>query len=834
MAVDCGLTELHGVTAKSHLPGRLRLQDVSEEVNLPGALDVLLRNAVIDSYETSRINRSALIHYDAAHFSMERMLEALRDALAERRRAELQEGHDGERSRLVEQPFWELRSDLPERIRLRHPAIGHYPLVAQKVELTLVNLDGVRDYRVSGLTSGVLVHYDPERLQKADLIEELTEAVREVLRSGPLEPDTSLKQLSLSTTALALASTAVFVPALFPVAVVFTAMVATHIFVSASKAIFIEKTIKVDILDAIVIGLSLGFGHVFAAALMVWVVDLGHYLFASSAIESRKLLTKVFGKQTRKAWIIIDGAEVEVRVSEIQIGDHVVVRTGEQIPVDGVVIEGGAMVHQQALTGESAPAEKMEGDQVFAMTVIMAGTITVRAQEIGKNTNAAKSVRVIEESMEHKMRLQTRAEKFADNMVLPTLGLAAGGYMLAGRGSAIAIINSDFGTGIRVAAPIALMAFLFQAARHGIIIKNSAVLETLPDMDAVIFDKTGTLTDEIPAVGKVIASDTHFTEDEVLAFVASAEHRLTHPIARAIVEAAEGKGLELPFIDDSQCHIGFGIEVEVVDQGNLKVGSQRFMEREGVTIPQNIRKELANLHKEGKSAVFAAMNNRLIGIIEMHTSQRVEAIKVLETLRKRGIQHIYLISGDHEAATKAMAEKLGIDNYFAEVLPEDKAGYVRMLQDKGLKVAMVGDGINDAVALSQADYSISLRGADAVATDVADIVFMDGDLAKFDLLFEISDNLRRNIRHSFGLILVPNAICITGAMFGVMGLTTSLILNNGFNFLATINGMSPYFEAMAEEEAEERALLISSRTPNPTRSVEDASLTPHQVGGNQR
>ena len=830
MAADFGLTELHGVTVKNHLPGRLRLRRVSYNGNLSGALGDLLRGDVIDSYQTNSINGSALIRYDLGRFSKESMLEALCGALTAQRNSELREAHD-ERAIRLEPDKWEVRSDVPGRLRLRHPAIGRYPRVAQKVELALVNLEGVADYDVNGLTSGVLVRYDSCRLKKADLIEELTEVVREVLCSGPLEPDTSLRQLALSTAALALAGTAPFVPALAPVAAAATAIVSAHIFVSAFKAVFTEKKIKVDILDAIVIALSLGFGHVVAGALMVWVVDVSGYLLTSSSVESRKLLTKVFGKQTRKAWKIVNGTEVEVRVSELHVGDHVVVRAGEQIPVDGVVIEGDGMVDQQALTGESVPVEKTGEDRVFAMTMVMAGSITVRVEEIGENTNAAKIVRVIEQAMEHKVRLQSSGEKFADAMVLPTLGLAAAGYMLAGPGSAMGIINADFGTGIRMAAPIALIAVLSKAARNGIIIKNSGILETLAEMDTVIFDKTGTLTNQIPEVDRVHASDARFTEDEVLALVAGAERRFTHPIARAIVEEASQRGLRLPSIDDSNCHIGFGIEVEV-DRGNLKVGSQRFMAREGVTIPRDISEALTDIHKEGKSAVFAAMNNRLIGIIELRTSQRVEAINVIENLKRRGVHHIYLISGDHEAATKAMAKTLGIDNYFAEVLPEDKAKYVKMLQDKGHKVAMVGDGINDTVALSQADYSISLRGAAEVATDAADIVFMNGDLANFDLLFEISDNLRTNVRRSFGLILVPNTICIIGAMFGVVGLTSSLILNNGFNFLACMNGMLPYFDEMEKAETECRSL---SRPLPATKSSWERrrdSSEPHQVKGN--
>jgi Cu2+-exporting ATPase len=322
-------------------------------------------------------------------------------------------------------------------------------------------------------------------------------------------------------------------------------------------------------------------------------------------------------------------------------------------------------------------------------------------------------------------------------------------------------------------------------------------------MDAVIFDKTGTLTQETPMVGNVICCDgASFNEEKILAYVACAEKKFSHPIARAIRQRAAELNLQLPIIDDSQYHVGFGIDVQVNGDA-LKVGSMRYMQRESVLIPGHISSHLEDIHKEGRSAVFAAVNDHLVGVIELHASSRPEAYSIIKTLReKRNIEEIYLISGDHQAATRALAERLGIPNYFAEVLPQDKAKYVKMLQAKGLKVAMVGDGINDSVALSQANYSISLRGAADIATDIADIVFVEGNLSKFDMLFQISDNLRNNVRRSFGLIVVPNTVCIMGAFTGLVGLGTSLVLNNGFNTIATVNGLSLYNSVMEELETD--------------------------------
>jgi len=532
-------------------------------------------------------------------------------------------------------------------------------------------------------------------------------------------------------------------------------------------------------------------------------VDIGYTILDVTSKTSHQLLAKVFGKQTRKAWLLVDGQEVECKVADLKKDDLIVVSTGEQVPVDGIVVNGDAMIDQHALTGESAPVEKTEGDTVFAMTIAVAGKVVVRVTETGDNTNAAKIVRIIEHSMEHKVRLQSQAERFADLAVVPTLALGATGMGFVGADAMLAIINADYGTGIRIAGPTALLASLALAAKNGIVIKNANVLESLCQMDAVIFDKTGTLTQETPMVGNVICCDgAAFTEEKILAYVACAEQKFSHPIARAICQRAAELKLQLPAIDESQYHVGFGIDVQINGDA-LKVGSMRYMQRENVSIPGHISAHLEDIHKEGRSAVFAAVNDRLMGVIELHASSRPEAYPIITSLReKRGIEEIYLISGDHQAATRALAERLGIPNYFAEVLPQDKAKYVKMLQEKGLRVAMVGDGINDSVALSQANYSISLRGAADIATDIADVVFVEGNLAKFDMLFQISENLRKNVRRSFALIVVPNTLCIMGAFMGLVGLGTSLVLNNGFNTVATVNGLSLYNSVMEELETD--------------------------------
>jgi Cu2+-exporting ATPase len=586
---------------------------------------------------------------------------------------------------------------------------------------------------------------------------------------------------------------------LTPISYLLIGYFSADVFKEAATALFKEKKIKVDILDTVVILLTLMFGQIGAAAFMVWILDLADMLLQKTTKKSQKYLTDIFGEQPRYAWLLVDGAEVRTEVKDLKKGDHIVVGTGESIPVDGVIIDGGAMIDQQSLTGESTPADKQEDDHVYASTVIVAGKVTVRVEETGKNTLASQVISIINEASNYDVRLQSVGEKMADKMVIPTLGLGVMGYASAGTGALLAIINADYGTGIRVAAPIALLASLGNAAKNGILIKHSEVVEKLKEIDVVLFDKTGTLTNEIPAVSRIITADDTYNEDEVLFYTATAEQKFAHPIAAAILQKARDQNISLGKYDDSEYDVGLGINVKIGDNW-IKVGSSRYMEREGIAPPEAIKAALEESAERGQSAILTAINDQVAGMIELQSTIRDEAIDVIADLRANGIKEIVLISGDHEAPTKELAHQLDIDRYFAGVLPNEKADYVKLLQDEGKKVMMVGDGINDSAALSHADIGVSLKGASTIAVDVADVIFMDGTLTKFHYLFEVAENLQKNVKRSFLLVAVPNTVCIVGAFMGVFGLKASLVLNNGFNLIAAANGMLPYTETSEKED----------------------------------
>jgi Cu2+-exporting ATPase len=324
------------------------------------------------------------------------------------------------------------------------------------------------------------------------------------------------------------------------------------------------------------------------------------------------------------------------------------------------------------------------------------------------------------------------------------------------------------------------------------------------EIDTVLFDNTGTLTRERPEVGDIVTAYGH-TAEEVLLFAAAAERKFHHPIALAILHKAEELGLELPATDETEYKVGYGISVGV--NGHLiRVGSRRFMEMEGIVIPDAIEKKLEAVHEDGDTMVMVAIDERLGGALELRAALRPEVKDIIKGLRERGIKHLAIISGDHEAPTKKLAEELGMDRYFAQVLPADKADYVERLQAEGRKVCFVGDGINDSIALKKANVSISLRGATTIATDTAHIVFLEQGLGKLCELRDIARNLDHNIRRSWGMILVPNAACVVGVFSLGLGVGFSVLTNNVAALGALVNGILPMRE-VAKLEAERRHML---------------------------
>lgn len=695
---------------------------------------------------------------------------------------------------------WTIRHALPGRVRLYNPGLVRRRDVCQLVEREFMNTFGVDRYVTNELTGTVLVHFNPKQLTLSQIVTLLDAVTASAPDAEPSPVDLDLP-VNTASVALAVASR-FFVPALAPVSAALFLYSVIPSFKSAYEVVFKEKRVGVDVLDAIVVAACLATNQVLAGTVLGFTLSVSRRLVQKTEDDSKKMLLNVFGKQPRFVWLEVDGAEVETPLEKLKLGDVIVIHTGETVPVDGEVVDGMAMVDQHTLTGESAPVEKVKGDPVLASTTLIAGKVRVSVTSAGDQTTSAKLTRILNDTAGYKLKSQSRGEELADKAVVPTLALGGLGYAMTGVNAATAVVNCDLGTGIRMAAPIAMLTSLTLSAELGILVKDGRALEQLKNVDTFLFDKTGTLTRERPEVGRILTYET-YTENQILSWAAAAEKRFSHPIAKAIVEKARELKLDPPAIDDSKYHVGYGITVSV-DGHTVRVGSARFMEHEGIALPEALKAEIEAAHEEGHSLVMVGVDDRLGGALELHAAERPEAKAVIEGLRARGAKQLVIISGDHEQPTKKLAEKLGMDRYFAEVLPQDKAAYVELLQKEGRTVCFIGDGVNDSIALKTANVSISLRGASSIATDTAQVVLMEDSLVKLLQLRDVSQELSRNINRSWGVILIPNIICIAGALFGGFTVMHSMIFNQIGGLLAVGNGLLPLRKASAVRLEKER------------------------------
>lgn len=682
---------------------------------------------------------------------------------------------------------WAVKSSLPGRVRLVNPFFYKRNALFKKIEEIASSVPGVDAVKTNPLTTSVLVTYDTAKLSDDKIIYILENEIRHLDKKDFIFDKSGPTSLAINSSILIPTCVAsMLFPAFMPVSALIITYTAMPIFKKAWGAIK-KKQIKVDILDSVVIGASMLTGHLVTGAFMVLILDFADYLQSKTAEKSSKQLQELFGKSPRFAWLVKDGVDVEVSVNDLKEGNIIVVNPGEHIPVDGTVYEGEGLVDQHALTGESAPVEKTINAEVFASTVVVGGKLFVKVKNVGKNTVEAKIKSIVLKACQFKPAVMNKGEKIADRMVLPTLAMGGIAALTRSPGAAMAVVNCDLGTGIRVAAPTAVLAYLALAARKGIIIKRGDVLEKMKDLDIVIFDKTGTLTHDIPEVDKIECYDAE--KGQFLKFAASLEQKFTHPIAKAIVSHAKTSGIVLYSPEGVQMHIGYGVEANF-ENTLFKLGSLKYMQKEGIAIPDEVIEAAKLEQKDAYTVIFGAYNNRLAGKISLKSSIRSEAFEIIKRLKDNNIEP-YLISGDNRHATEATAKILGIDKFYSEVLPEDKKNYVDMFKKQGKKVCMVGDGINDSAALAKADVSVSLSGGSAIAVDVADVVFMDGDLKKFNELFTLSQEAEKTLNRSFKMITIPNTICIVGAMLGIFSLGHSLVFNNFFNFMSTVNAALP-------------------------------------------
>ncbi len=560
-----------------------------------------------------------------------------------------------------------------------------------------------------------------------------------------------------------------------------------------------EKQVSVDLLDVAATLAALATRRPITAAFVIWMVGIGDWLLDLSANNARSALSMLMRcKEPEALRILPDGKIETVSVGALQAGDHFVVQTGHGIAADGTVVSGVAEVDTKALTGESRLLPKKAGDPVFASTLVVAGELVVEVESSGKNTEAAKIERILNTVGSKPLTLQRNALDIASKLVLPTFGVAGLAAALSGDiERAVCVLITDFGTGFRIAVPTSALTAMTLAAREGVLVKGAQYLERLSKTDTIIFDKTGTLTSGSPEVVEVITSHG-MKEAMLIKWCASAEATHDHPVARALKAYAHEQGIELvrPEPGSEEYVVGMGLSA-CVEGRHVRVGRATWLESQQLRIPASFKRHLAHFRKQSESSLCVAVDDKVVGLVAYSDGTRRDSAAVVRRLQDNGRRKIVLLSGDSPEVARNLARTVGIDEAIGGLLPNQKADYVRRMQEAGHVVAMVGDGINDAPALAAADVGISIAGSTDVALETADVVLLHGGLARIERAFQISDQAMTSVRRNLGIIVVPNAIAIALGALGLIAPPLAAIINNGATFLAVMAATMPLLKTPA-------------------------------------
>jgi Cu2+-exporting ATPase len=593
-----------------------------------------------------------------------------------------------------------------------------------------------------------LYHNNKKKKQKQTLLRKKSQ--QDIKVDDPKEKTEEEKQadryLGANITSLALFA----ISSIYPVArlpgIALAVYSALPIYKRATMSAIKEKKLKNDVLNSLVVTGSLASGHYIISSLFTFISNLGTVVVLKSKSYSEEMLKGVFDQKVSTVWLLRDNVEIETPIEKVQIDDIIIIHTGGLVPLDGVIVRGEVTVDQHTLTGESIPVEKMVDDKVLASTVVIAGSARVKVTQTGQNTVVAKIESVLQNTSDFKTGIQLKGELWADKVATPILIAGVAVMPLSGIGLATAIFNCSPGNGIRLSASAQTLTHIILAAQKNILIKDGRVLEQLMDVDTVVFDKTGTLTKDEHEVSRILSANNDYTEDDILFYAAATEQRVNHPLAQAIIIKAAEHEFTMPDLSlaDHKYQVGLGVTANINNK-TIQVGSLKFMQQADISLPDEIKAEVQQAIAGGFSVVMVAAEGQVVGAIEIQAQLRPEARQIIKDLRQRGVKNLYILSGDQLEPTRQMANLLELDGYFHNVSPEDKSNIIEKLQKEGKKVCFIGDGINDVIAMKKANVSISLSGASTIATDVAQVIFMNGTLSELDELFALSHLLKRRL-----------------------------------------------------------------------------------------
>lgn len=558
----------------------------------------------------------------------------------------------------------------------------------------------------------------------------------------------------------------------------------------------LQRKIEVPVLDATAITVSLITKDFSTASSIMFLLGIGELLEEWTHKKSVDDLARSMSLNVSKVWLRTpENQEILVESSKIEKGDKVVVHMGNVIPFDGEVLDGDAMVNQASLTGESVPVQRTVGNTVFAGTVVEEGEIAIRVKEVEGNNRFDQIVTMIEESEKLKSELEGKAEHYADKLVPWTLGATGLTYLLTRNVTkAMSILMVDFCCALKLAMPISVLSAIREASLYNVTVKGGKFLEAVAEADTIVFDKTGTLTKAHPTVVDVVNFNDEYSSDDMLRVAACLEEHFPHSMAKAVVDAASKKGLSHEEMHTKVEYIvAHGIATSINGKRTV-IGSYHFVfEDEKCVVPAG-KEPLFESLPLYYSHLYLAIEGKLSAVICIEDPLRDEAAAVVTSLKKAGISKVVMMTGDSERTASVIAKKVGVDEYYSEVLPEDKAAFVEREKAKGRKVIMIGDGINDSPALSAANVGIAISDGAEIAREIADITVGSDDLYQIVTLKYISNALMKRIKSNYRKIVGFNSGLIALGVAGVLPPTTTALLHNGSTILISVNSMKNLLE----------------------------------------
>ncbi len=660
---------------------------------------------------------------------------------------------------------------------------------ADILEYYLRNLDDVKDVKVYERTCDAVIRYYSNRESIIHALSHFRYEGNEVL-----VPDNTGREMNryyedkLFFTIFHRALRQLFIPV--GIRNVLTMMRSISYIAKGITSLFTGK-LRVEVLDATAIAVSILRADYSTASSVMFMLRVGDILEEWTHKKSVDDLARTMSLNVDKVWLkTSDGQEVLVPISDIEKGDSIVVRQGNMIPLDGKVIEGECMVNQASMTGESTPIRKTFDSLVYAGTVVEEGECTIVVSEEDGNGRYDRIVKMIEESEKLKSKTEDRAAYLADQLVPYCLGGTALTYLLTQNVTkAVSVLMVDFSCALKLSMPLAVLSAMRECSFHHISVKGGKFLEAIAEADTIVFDKTGTLTHASPTVAKVVAFNGN-DEKEMLRLAACLEEHFPHSMANAVVNEAKKQGL-----DHEERHskveyiVAHGIST-LVDGEKVIIGSHHFVfEDEGCIIPEG-EQDQYNALPDQYSYLYLAISGVLSAVICIEDPIRKEAADVISTLKKLGISKVVMMTGDSEKTASAVARLIGVDEYHSEVLPEDKANFIKQEHALGRKVIMVGDGINDSPALSEADVGIAIADGAAIAREIADITVSADHLFALVTLRMISKGLMSRINRNYRNIIGFNTTLIVLGVLGIIQPTTSALLHNGSTLTFSLQSMT--------------------------------------------